>query len=64
MSNPKREDSAAANITDVSIIVYHTGYSHYITRKIQRNLKILENEIKTIELLTDLLLYEFIPLHS
>jgi glycosyltransferase involved in cell wall biosynthesis len=43
----KGKTPVAANITDVSIIVYHTGYSLTILpEKIQRNLKILENEIK------------------
>lgn len=37
----------AANITDVSLIIYHTGYSHAVLpEKIKRNLKILEQDIK------------------
>jgi glycosyltransferase involved in cell wall biosynthesis len=37
----------AANITDVSLIIYHTGYSiAVLPEKIQRNLNILEKEIE------------------
>lgn len=53
----------SANITDVSLIVYHTGYSaDLMPEKIQRNLKILEKDIEN-NVITNLTYYYMSSMH-
>lgn len=53
----------SANITDVSLIVYHTGYSaDLMPEKIQRNLKILEKDIEN-NIITNLTYYYMSSMH-
>lgn len=53
----------SANITGVSLIVYHTGYSaDLMPEKIQRNLKILEKDIEN-NVITNLTYYYMSSMH-
>jgi glycosyltransferase involved in cell wall biosynthesis len=55
---------SAANITDYSLLIYHTGYSSVLLpEKIKRNLKILEGQIAKNEI-TNLTYYYMSSMHN